>query len=473
LTTVLKGKYLKVACIAIVAIVAVAGYTFFKQPIGRGDSEALYVGVTYGGNSVEEAKQLIDKVKDYTNLFVLQASLIGSQKTNQICTYAANADMSFIVYFGNSQAAACIEWLKTLSPDLQKKCLGVYFGDELGGKMLDDKLWFLNPHMSPNSVYKYGNRTVSAYVPSAKSMVLFQNDGSLVLWEYLSSNFSGNGPKPVQCQYTTYYPNGSIIRELQAENGSRFRTENFTATPLSLFDIWSQRPFQTYDEAAKRFVQSQNESFSSWRGERLNVTLFTADYALYWYDFQGGYDTVFAEVGWNHTLAQDIALVRGAANMQNKNWGGIITWKYTQAPYLDSGDAIYNQMSTLYETGAKYIIVFNYAPDMTGAYGTLQDQHFDALKRFWNNVVQNSEVKQGSVKAEAVLVLPHNYGWGMRRMDDTIWGLWASDEKSTQIWTNLQDNLGRYGTRLDIVYEDEAFPVAEKYSQICYWNQTK
>ncbi len=38
---------------------------------------------------------------------------------------------------------------------------------------------------------------------------------------------------------------------------------------------------------------------------------------------------------------------------------------------------------------------------MSGAYGTLQDEHFQALERFWNDVEQ-STIVHGSIKAEAV-----------------------------------------------------------------------
>jgi hypothetical protein len=34
--------------------------------------------------------------------------------------------------------------------------------------------------------------------------------------------------------------------------------------------------------------------------------IFTSDYALHWWDYEGGYDTVFAELGWNNTAAQEI-----------------------------------------------------------------------------------------------------------------------------------------------------------------------
>jgi hypothetical protein len=456
--------------VVVVTVILGLAFSIPDRPNNLTQQPTFYLGVTYCGNSVTEAKQLIDKVKDYTNLFVLQTSLWSSQKINEVCTYATSTGMNFIVYFGNQHSEACNDWLNTISPALQQKCLGVYFGDELGGKMLDDDAWFLNQDMPLSGVLnKYSNGTFSAYLPDVGSQVLFQKDGSIVLWEFLPPQPGDNGST---CQYITYFPNGSIICEIQPYGGPRVTIENFTAKPLSLPEIWNQRPFQTYDETAERFIQTENNSFSTWHGDRLNVTSFTSDYALYWYDYKGGYDVVLAQVGWNQTVAQDIALVRGAAYMQNKSWGGIITWKYTQPPYLDNGEAIYNQMLTLYESGAKYVVVFNYAEDMIGAYGTLQDQHFDALNRFWKDIVQNPEIKQGSKFAEAVLVLPSNYGWGMRNPQDNIWGLWSADDISDQIWMQLQNKLAQYGSKLDVIYDDPAYPIAEKYGQIFYWNQT-
>ena len=53
---------------------------------------------------------------------------------------------------------------------------------------------------------------------------------------------------------------------------------------------------------------------------------------LYWFDYLGGYDTIFAQLGWNTSVInQQIAQLRGAATMQNKDWGTIITWKYHAA----------------------------------------------------------------------------------------------------------------------------------------------
>ena len=204
-----------------------------------------------------------------------------------------------------------------------------------------------------------------------------------------------------------------------------------------------------------------------------SITVFTSDYVLYWFDYLMGYDVIFAHAGWNHTLEQDIALVRGAANLQNKSWGTIITWKYNEPPYLDTPENVYEQMRTSYEAGANYVIIFNYPTYPEGnQYGVMTDEHFEALESFWNDIVKNPEVIHGSTKAEAVLVLPQNYGWGMRNPEDKIWAFWGPDTKSEQIWTILQQLLQQYGTHLDIVYDDPAFPVTGNDQQIYYWNQT-
>jgi hypothetical protein len=176
-------------------------------------------------------------------------------------------------------------------------------------------------------------------------------------------------------------------------------------------------------------------------------------------------------VGWNHSFVKDIGLIRGAATLQQKDWGAIITWKYSEHPYLDSGEAIYEQMLTAYETGAKYIVIFNYPYSDGNPYGTMFDEHFDALEKFWNDTIQ-SKVIHNSILADAVLVLPKNYGYGLRNPGDKIWGFWDPDEETPQVWSITQELLSRYGFRLDIVYDDSAFPVLGNYQNIYYWNQT-
>ncbi len=47
-------------------------------------------------------------------------------------------------------------------------------------------------------------------------------------------------------------------------------------------------------------------------------------------------------------------------------------------------------MRTAYESGAKYVGIFNY-PKIND-YGTLTDEDFEALERFWNQMVKTPQV---------------------------------------------------------------------------------
>jgi hypothetical protein len=60
----------------------------------------------------------------------------------------------------------------------------------------------------------------------------------------------------------------------------------------------------------------------------------------------------------------------------------------------------------------------------------------------------------------------------MRHPYDRIWGFWGYDDKSSVIWNNMQILLSQYGSRLDIVYDDSAYPLQNNYSKIYLWNQT-
>src|SRR3989304_1658185 len=60
--------------------------------------ENLLFGVSFGLNTTSEAKLLIDKVKGYTNLFLINSWGISTNETslNEICQYAVKATVSYI-----------------------------------------------------------------------------------------------------------------------------------------------------------------------------------------------------------------------------------------------------------------------------------------------------------------------------------------------------------------------------------------
>jgi hypothetical protein len=278
------------------------------------------------------------------------------------------------------------------------------------------------------------------------------------------------GGAQLDCDWSGYFASPEFTRHLPI----LYNTTLYKIYEETLKANTSGFTPKDYDKEAEWFTGSIRRWNAPDRWKAAGIPLFISDYALYWFDYLTGYDVVLAQFGWNHTLAQDIALIRGAARLQNKTWGAIITWKYTEEPYLDNGTEIYNQTLMAYEAGAKYVVIFNYPKIKDNPYGIMKDEHFEALEKFWNDVmtVPNLKTIPDASQAEAALVLPRNYGWGMRQPDDKIWGFWGPDAKSPQIWELSRKLLSQYSLGLDIVYDDPAFPVTGKYPRIYYWNQT-
>jgi hypothetical protein len=155
------------------------------------------------------------------------------------------------------------------------------------------------------------------------------------------------------------------------------------------------------------------------------LPLFTSDYALYWFDYKSLYDVVFAEFGWNYSRQLNVALCRGAANVQNKNWGVMITWTYTQPPYLEEDNDLYDDMVLAYENGAKYILVFDSNENYTNS--VIDGERLDALKQFWQYAKDNPR-SSNPFRNRVAYVLPNGYGYGFRGPKDSVWGLWAADD---------------------------------------------
>ncbi len=362
-----------------------------------------HFGVSWGGNTTDQAKTLIDRVKNFTNLFVIQSGPVSTNETalNEIVTYAVAAKLDVIAYFGffNANYSWQVPWLDYARQQWGSSFLGVYMHDEPGGVTVDANWtgYFQQLSIRNSSIY-------------------YQHQPAL--------NLALNGTLPLnsyQLNQTAYH----FITELQSDpNLAQLKTRQ--------------------------------------------IHSYTSDYALYWFDYQGGYDTIFAELGSNQSTTETIALTRGAANMQNKTWGTIITWTYNHPPYLENATNLYSDLLISYMAGAKYTVIFDYPQVGDNPYGILTDQHFAVMKRFWSDI---ETLRQGG-SGEAVYVLPYAYGSGLRSENDSIWGLWPPSNVSVQIWGDMQKLLSRYSIGLDVVYDDPAFPVAGRYGEVFWWNQT-
>jgi hypothetical protein len=230
---------------------------------------------------------------------------------------------------------------------------------------------------------------------------------------------------------------------------------------------------KNYTEAANQFVNHLHYYLfnKEFRNETLpysaaDFPLFTSDYALYWFDYKVGYDVVLAEFGWNYSRQLNVALNRGAATIQNRDWGVIVAWTYNNPPYIESGEALYDDLVYAYDNGAKYVLVFDSNENYTES--ILTEEHFEALERFWQYTSDNP---RNDVVDRVAFVLPKDFGYGFRGPEDKIWGLWEADETSLEMSHHLGEFLVQYGTRLDVIYDDSLI-VDQIYSKYIFWNGT-
>jgi hypothetical protein len=378
----MKGcALLLVAIIAVSSVALISGQMIFSSYSNNNtNNDALFFGVTLGQPSVQAAETQIDRVKNSTNFIVVASWDITTNETalNQICDYAYQANLKFIVYF-DYISRIIYPWHSTWLDHAKQRWgnyfLGVYLQDELGGRQIDT---------------------------------------------------------------------------------------NATVTNAS-----------NYTDAATQFVNALAQYNSTILAKSKNIPLFISDYALYWYDYLGGYDNVFAELGWNLNTTQQIALCRGAANMQGKEWGVII-----DTPPSSNGPSEMSQnMLLAYESGAKYMVIFNNPtyPEIN-QYGSLSEEYLAATENFWSYMQTHPRQVNDEILGQIALVLPNDYGWGMRRnqyiTQDRIWGLWPEDDKAHLILENVNKLVEQYGLELDIVYENENFSVYDKYSTVYFWNST-
>jgi hypothetical protein len=343
----------------------------------RSDPE-FFVGVEFAySDNINDLKDLVDKVKNYTNLFVIGSLEISFNQTvlTEACDYIVDAGLDFIVLFTDTETYSYepFVWIEEAKQKYGDRFSGVYRFDEPGGNQLDQ-----GPYRMVENATNYTD-VAATYVKHLRIHIDY---------------------------YLNYTPR-----------------------------------------------------------------MFTADYGLYWFDYKAGYDAVLAEFGWNFSRQLHMALCRGAAAVQNRDWGVIVTWTYNGTPYLQSRDELYSDLKLAYDAGAKYVVIFDY-PKIE-QYGILTEDHFDAIQDFWNYMhsnPQNFGVNEGRV----AYVLPKDYGFGFRNAEDKIWGLWDADDLSQKVTADVNKLIGQYGSRLDIVYDEVEVMDAVKscYNKLFFWNQT-
>jgi hypothetical protein len=498
-----KKRLIIVLSFVIMAVIAVSTFAAVENSVQVAAKKPFYVGVTYCGDSVTEAEQLIDSVKNYTNLFVLQSGPLmwDPNASEQICDYAVKSELNVIICSDTNSLGPNLSAILNIAPTRWgSHFLGLYFNDEPGGHMLDGSVSLntiinIDNNSTTGSIFKDGSGAVS-FTEGLTQINVFPS-GQINL-DQMPTYFGGWGITDNQNQTTTatypqpgaldpdndttyyvngiitylpygaldtltYEPNGTVLDQ----NGQSVTDAGNISRFIPYRQILNLDPLLNCTDTANEYANNLKSTLSH-IGNQTNVNLFTSDYGLYWFDYLGGYNTVFGELFGQQIDEQTLALLRGAADMQGKSWGVMIEPACQTPLTLQTGNQMFNELRQTYEDGAEYAVVFNYAPNSNSSVGLLQDQQFAALQKFWVNVVQNPKTTN-NVKGQDVLVLPAGYGWGMRSPTDTIWGIWRPDNSSQQVWNAVQASLAKYGSKLDIVYNE---PTVGQYKNVYYWNQT-
>ena len=157
----------------------------------------------------------------------------------------------------------------------------------------------------------------------------------------------------------------------------KLEEDNWTL-PIKLFSRVPNSTFEArdYTYASEDFVETLTGALTinvDWfNPSPVQSQLFTSDYALYWYDYLSGYGTVFAEFVGDQSRQIAVALDRGAANVLGKDWGAIITY---QENGPENATQLYSDMKFAWQSGAKYIVVFDGNSTDASTSGVLTQAH--------------------------------------------------------------------------------------------------
>jgi hypothetical protein len=187
--------------IVILAVSILAIYVSYSSGNQPKANPNAYVGVAFCGNTTAEAKLLIDKVKSYTNLFVLDSGRNpisrNQSSVEEICDYAVSNGLSVIINLGINDVLEINEttwfWQQPLNSTKQRwtdmwgdKFLGIYYNDEPGGIQLDGNWskWFSYWGQRLNQI---NNNVNSTYHPLSDDLYQIY----LKMWDVMN-----NGTKP-------------------------------------------------------------------------------------------------------------------------------------------------------------------------------------------------------------------------------------------------------------------------------------
>ena len=157
-------KTLKVALhVALIVSIILSSFLIIHYDnIENSSSQDFFFGVTCGSTKVDEIKLLIDRVKEYSNLFIINSWDIALNETalTEVCEYAINSKLSIMVYFNSISSDWHLRWLNEAEEKWGTRFLGVYFFDEPGGSRIDGDSWVRGEAFENVSNYKRSSKEI-------------------------------------------------------------------------------------------------------------------------------------------------------------------------------------------------------------------------------------------------------------------------------------------------------------------------
>ena len=187
----IKLRFVVGFLVAILLVSVIVSYGFLSMDNNADDFEEFFVGVDVAYESMIENKEVIDKISSVSNLFVIGCTGIthNESKLDEICQYAYDKGLSFIVY---TDRRLQYQWVEQAKIRWGDRFLGFYFWDENAGKQID--LSFLLPVMEADNYTDAANRFVDRLKQSFVFMnyssfeerPLFTSDYALYWYDYLT-----------------------------------------------------------------------------------------------------------------------------------------------------------------------------------------------------------------------------------------------------------------------------------------------
>jgi hypothetical protein len=184
---------LAVVLVAVILVSFVAALNFSRPPV---QVPEFYVGVemAYTNANVSDVRAMVDRVKDFTNVFVIgSVELTYNESTlDESCQYIHNAGLKIIVLLTNytNYSYDTRIWTNKTQQKYGSDFLALYRYDEPGGDQLDNpKLRFVNTttnYADTASNYTY---ILQQHVNFYKGNVsrIFTADYGLYWWDYKAS----------------------------------------------------------------------------------------------------------------------------------------------------------------------------------------------------------------------------------------------------------------------------------------------